>query len=165
MDNHKPYTEIKGNPFCYYEDFFPDHASFIEWMHDKDMINKIHDFEEWSIIVSPTKLEPIFQLSPDKLAEILHDSFYDRFSENGIDSEYNKVKECMKNWVDYAGINSGLPRLQYSTGEKYVITWEMISEDWGKEAARRDELKKKEEKQMMDLQNEIADYGRDFSWE
>lgn len=99
--------------FFYNEKHFSDIAEFAEDMTEEE-INQMKEDDTYQVSVA--KEEPIFQLSVDWVVS----RFEDRFTEDGDD--YSQTRKILEDNIDFAKLNSLIPKLLYESREKMVIT-------------------------------------------
>lgn len=95
------------------EDFISDYFD-----EDEDKIMELP--EDWTIEIWLSDLEQVYTLSQDKLADILHDVFIERFPED--EDHRDKIIKAFDQCVDFEKLNSMIPAMFYPSGKKDIIT-------------------------------------------
>jgi hypothetical protein len=100
----------------YYNDsYYDDLEDLVIGEFDPEDINELP--ENFTIIVDLCEMEPLVTLSPDWILSRIDD---DRFSENGVDDEMDKVRKILADNIDYEKINKLMIPMWYPIGKKMV---------------------------------------------
>lgn len=102
--------------FYYGDKFYLDYS---ELMDDLDIEDPNDLPDDWDVTCFEVEEQPIYQFNPGIIANLVPDR---RFSEDGIDKEYDSVVEAIATCVDFGKLNSMLPKLYYPTKESFVVT-------------------------------------------
>ena len=108
------------------ENFFEDGEFYTDL---EDFIYKVFDGEEEQVKeleddtifnCKGSELEPIIDFSSQWVTDRIDD---DRFSENNIDAEYEKITKILDDSIDFQKIINLLPKLYYENyNDKFTIT-------------------------------------------
>lgn len=102
------------------EDFYSDLGDLID---RRDYVLKELD-DDWSIEVDLSKLEKIFTLKEDFVIDAIMEKtevWEDRFPEES-ESAYEKVKNAIRQSIDFKKLNELMPSLYYPNDETCIIT-------------------------------------------
>lgn len=97
-------------------EYYDDITHYAESMGE-DFINSLPDGTVAIAHVCETRLLQVF--TPEWITERIDD---DRFSENNMEQEYEKVCEALRQSVDWDKLHSLMPEINYETKEKYSIS-------------------------------------------
>lgn len=68
--------------------------------------------EDYPIVAFTCETKPLQVFTPDWIAKRISD---DKFSEDGIDREYELIIEALKKCIDFEKLNSMMPKMNYGT--------------------------------------------------
>lgn len=104
----------------FYEDNFCNDIEDLMFIKDINDENISDLADDWVCKVELTTLEPMFQLSANKLSDMLCNDNEERFSEDGAQSE--DIVKALNQCVDFEKLNSMIPSLWYPNGKDATIT-------------------------------------------
>lgn len=102
--------------FFYNYEFYRDLDNLID-----SLTEEVQDLpNDWEIECNGSILEPIITLCSDWIVERIDD---DRFSEDNVDSEYEKIKSAISKNINFDFVNSLIPEVYYmDRNVKFKIT-------------------------------------------
>jgi len=104
--------------YYYNEKFYHD----LEQLIDDLDFEKVEDLsEDFSITYKECDLEPIIELSAEKLTQLIYDSEEERFSEDNTVEEFDDIQKLLSD-IDFEKINSKIPKLWYPSKRKIQLT-------------------------------------------
>lgn len=101
------------------ENFYTDLDDLCHYLSiDIESIN--HLSEDWQLKVELSNLEPIFDVTPESLCQLLADANEERLSEDYDEEE--KVLKALKECIDFDKLKEKLPNLYYPNNTFQTIT-------------------------------------------
>lgn len=100
------------------DEFYRELEDLLEELElDKESIEELpEDYELW---IEESVLQPLVTFDPHYIIERIGD---ERFSENNVDDEYDKISNALKKHVDFEALNAAIPKLYYPTRKKHKFT-------------------------------------------
>ena len=89
----------------------------------EDITNDIENLNNnWSIEIELADLEPCIKIDLKRLFELIYDDNEERFGEDFDDSDELKIKNCLRESIDFDKLNDLMPKYYYPNGETLTIT-------------------------------------------
>jgi hypothetical protein len=110
------------------ENFFYDDKFYYELSDylDDIEIEELDDFnnldDDFSIKIEHSEIQPVFQITPSYLLEMLMDCNEDRIDENFDDRHEKKIIEALNECIDFDKLKKELPQYYYGNGDFEIIT-------------------------------------------
>lgn len=122
-------NNIEYEHFFVGDKFYYSMSEYVDDLYTSDRDdNKIVD-DDFVDEITFSDLEPMFQLSPERLSEILFDIYEDRYPEY-LDEK--TIENILERNIDFESINRELPKLYFANSNKVQVTGKEINEYYEK---------------------------------
>lgn len=101
------------------EDFCGDLSDLMDMFDIKEPKNLKDD---WTQKVDLAELEPVINLTPKKLLEILLNENEERLGENFDGKDEDRIMKCLTESIDFDKMKELMPKFYYPNGKRAVVT-------------------------------------------
>ena len=110
------------------ENFFYDdkfYSELSDYLDDIE-VNELEDFDDlddnFLIKIEYSEVQPVFEITPSSLLEMLLDCNEDRIDDNFDDRHEKKIIEVLNKCIDFEKLKTELPQYYYGNGQFEIIT-------------------------------------------